>query len=147
MIAIYAAKQCEKIAAAIAEGANGVETKITTNPAELTGEKNCLCLSKNLLGGETNPIASYISGKHIYIIGIGFSFEDMRVASDALVKKGANVNNTLCLKRSSQLPFGGEVNETELVRAKAFGERIASTITGTRNFQENEKNRIKNYSK
>ncbi len=147
MIAIYAAKGCEKIAAAIAEGANGIETKITTNPAELTGDKNVVCLSKNLLGGETKPIENNVSGKHVYIIGIGFSFENMRIASEALVKKGANVNNTLCLKRSSQFPFGSEVSETEIVRTKAFGERIASTITGTRNFQENEKNRIRNYSK
>ncbi|MDP3742157.1 MAG: hypothetical protein Q8R15_02470 [Candidatus Micrarchaeota archaeon] len=147
MIAIYAAKGCEKIAAAIAEGASVIETKITQNPVELTGDKNVVCLSKNLLGGETKPIEQYVNGKHVYIIGTGFSFEDMRLASDTLVKKGANVNNTLCLKRSSQFPFGGEVNETELVRTRAFGERIASTITGTRNFQENEKNRIKNYNK
>lgn len=147
MIAIYAAKGCEKIAKGIAEGAASIETKIVTNPLELTGEKNAVCLSKSLFGGETKTIENSVSGKHIYIIGAGFSFEDMRLVSDAMAKKGAKVDNTLCLKRSSQLPFGGSVSETELARAKAFGERIAASITGVRAFQENEKNRIKNYSK
>ncbi len=147
MLVIYAANGCEKIAAAIAEGAQAIEIKITTNPIEINSEKNVVCLSKKILGSETNPIGNYVNGKHVYIIGVGFSFEKMRAASEALTKKGATVNNTLCLKRSSQLPFGSEVSETELVRAKAFGERIASSVTGVRNLQENEKKRIRTYSK
>lgn len=145
MLVIYAAKGCEKIAVAVAQGASAVETKTTQNAAELTGEKNVVCLAKKPLGGEVKNLQEYVADKTIYIIGAGYSFENMRKTTGELEKKGAKVENTLCLKRSSALPFGAEVGETELARAKAFGERIATSITGVRNLQENEKNRIKNY--
>ena len=145
MLVIYAAKSCEKITTTIAQGAQAVQSKITQNAAELTGEKNAVCLVKSPFGGELKAIENQVAGKSIYLIGVGFSFNDMRKASDSLTKKGAKVENSLCLNRTSTLPFGAEVGETELVRLKAFGERIATSITGLRNVQENEKNRIKNY--
>ncbi|MFH1246917.1 MAG: hypothetical protein V1644_00920 [Candidatus Micrarchaeota archaeon] len=147
MLVIYIEKNCEKIANAIAEGASSIETKITSNPEELTGEKNAICLSKKPFGRETKAIEKQINGKTIFIIGAGFSFQDMRLASEQLQKNNAKIENTLCLKRVGLIPLGAEINETELVRAKAFGERIASTITGIRPKQENEKNRIRNYHK
>lgn len=145
MLVIYAEKNCEKIAGILATGAQAVENKIVSKTNELTGEKNAICIAKQPLGGETKPLENYVNGKILYIIGVGFSFEHMRRTRETLEKKGAKVENTLCLKRLSALPFGADVGETELVRVKAFGERMAASITGVRNLQENEKNRIRNY--
>ena len=149
MITVYCAKHCEKIANAVANGANKTKTdvklaNITTDP--LTFENTiALCLAKNPLGHEAKQLTKHLSGKTTYVIGAGFSFEDMRKLAEELKQCGAIVETTLCLKRNGILPIGADVGEVELVRAAAFGERISANITGTRQRPQNEKNRIRNY--
>ncbi len=146
MLTIYTDKHCEKIAQAIASGAKNAELKITKIP-EFT-EQNVLCIAKKPFGNELKQIASKLIGT-VYVVGVGFSFNTMKKIAEELQRDQPNikVEVTLCLKRKGALPFGGEVTEVELARASALGERIATTITGTRQRPQNEKNRIQNYNK
>ncbi len=146
MLTIYTDKHCEKVAQAIASGASNVEHKITKIP-EFT-EQNVLCIAKKPFGNELKQIADKLIGA-VYVVGVGFSFDKMRKMIEELQKDqpSIKVEVTLCLKRKGTLPLGGEVTEIELARVSALGERIATTITGTRQRPQNEKNRIQNYNK
>lgn len=147
MLTIFHTPECIEIAKAVASGAESIETKLTTNASELQ-ILSVICIAKNILGGELKSITPHLSGKEIYLVGAGFSFKEMQKLTDELKKQNINVENTLCLKRApSLLPIGAKVTEVELSRAKAFGERIASRLTGIQNRPDNEKNRIKNYNK
>ena len=148
MLVIYSNKQCENVANEVVQGASAVQSKVIFNPDEInepSDETLVLCIEKKPLGRETAKIEPKIKGKKIYLIGVGFSFEDMRRKTAELTKNGVEIKNTLCVKKKGLPFFSNEVEEPELSRAKAFGERIASAMTGVRNLQENEKNRIKNY--
>ncbi len=144
MLTIYTDEYCEKVARAIAE-ATGSNSQVTLNADELQGDYIVTCISKKPLGGEANAIENKIHEKIIWLVGVGFSFQQMHELAKKLEKQGATIQNTLCLKRKNFFPLGGEVGEIELARAKAFGERILTRITGTKIRQKNEKNRIKNY--
>ncbi|MFH0713494.1 MAG: hypothetical protein V1722_02845 [Candidatus Micrarchaeota archaeon] len=147
MLTIFHTQECIEIAKAVAAGAASVELKLTTNASELQ-TLSVICIAKQVLGGELKTIAPQLHEKTIYLVGVGFSFQEMQKLIEELQKQNVNVENTLCLKRApSLLPIGAKVTEVELSRAKAFGERIASRLTGIQNRPDNEKNRIKNYNK
>ncbi len=147
MLVIYTVRGCEKVANAISQGAADIETLVTHDPMQVASEYAAICISKNLLGGEAKEVENRLHSKKTYIVGIGFNFEQMRHLAERLKTKNAAVENTLCLKRKNVLPISAEVSEVEMERARAFGERIARTITKMRPFVENEKNRIPRYYK
>ncbi len=137
---ILASKHCKKIAEAVSAGIKEVQSELVT-----TVDCAILCTSKHPLGREFDKLEKSAIGKNTYLIGAGFTVQEMEKAAENLQKKGANICKTLCLKRKSVLPYGGNVSEVELARAKAFGERIARKITGIKPLKNSKKNEISNY--
>ncbi len=85
----------------------------------------------------------------LYCTRAGFGKNALAAAQTRLEAAGAHIVNALNLKleRLARFVGGGEISETSLVRARAFGERTARNFTHQAPAASAEKTRIPGYRK